>query len=348
MSALPLNALDQVGVGGLSIADASMSMPMAIEGLSRHPRWYFSDGNIVLRIQDTLYHLHQSFLSKSTVFRGMFALPPSDGQEGGSDERPVVLQEVVGEFDLLLEFVYPSLDFSLSSYSLDSLCMLLRLSDKYDFPDIRSHVIGQLLTSHNQALLTWQRSLDLGVRHNAPPLVVAGSIGVCLQAQALDGEALNAIASAFPENDKVAALLHARERARDHLYTKAYAEYRTPSCNSGCTSLSRIAQHLRFVLSSSTSTSTSSTLAPGSTSGEKTYPAQVKRLFLRREPGPTPGPGQGGFTDNYNCAKCKEQAEVLVERVLNTAALRELVQEMLPWCRSIRPLPRVAQGVLVL
>ncbi|KZT52639.1 hypothetical protein CALCODRAFT_551724 [Calocera cornea HHB12733] len=301
-------------------------------GVARHPRWYFSDGNVVLRIEDTLYNLHQSFLSKSTVFRGMFALPPSAAQEGGADDRPVVLQEAVDEFDRLLEFVYPSLDFSLSAYSLDALCMLLRLSDKYDFPDIRTHVIAQLLTPHNQALLTWQRSLDLGVRHNAPPLVVAGSVGVCLQAQPLDADALHAIASAFPENDRVAALLHARERARDELYSKAYAEYRTPSCNNGCTSLARIAQHLKCLLKDG---------AAPSAAGEKTFPAAVRRMFLKRETGPT-GAGQGNFVDRYNCAKCKEQADTLVERVLNTAALRELVQELLPWCRAIKPLPRPA------
>ncbi|KZO91994.1 hypothetical protein CALVIDRAFT_601826 [Calocera viscosa TUFC12733] len=329
MASPPLNALDQVG--GLSIGDAGMVLESAV---ARHPTWYFSDGNVVLRIEDTLYNIHQSFLSKSTVFKHMFALPPSDGQEGGSDDKPVVLQELVQEFDHLLEFIYPSLDFSITSYSLDSLCMLLRLSDKYDFPDIRTHVITQLLTPHNQGLLSWQRSLDLGVRHNAPPLVVAGSIGVCLQAQALDADALHAIASAFPENEKVASLLHARERARDHLYAKAFSEHRTPSCNNGCTSLMRIAQHLKCVLKDASTAGT-----------EKTFPAVVKRMFLKRES----GPNSGNFMDIYNCAKCKEQADVLVERVLNTAALKELVQEMLPWCRAIKPLPRPATaGALLL
>jgi len=50
------------------------------------------------------------------------------------------------------------------------------------------------------------------------------------------------------------------------------------------------------------------------------------------------------------CASCREQADTLVERVLGVAALRECVVEGLPWCRSIRPLPKAGgvAGALVL
>ncbi|EJT99392.1 hypothetical protein DACRYDRAFT_23936 [Dacryopinax primogenitus] len=320
--------LDHAENGGGSVGGEGQKP--AEEGVHRHPKWYFSDGSIVLRIENTLYNLHQSFLSCSSVFRGMFALPPSAEQEGGSDENPVVLSEDRAEFDVLLEFLYPSLDFSISSYAMDTLCMLLRLADKYDFADIRMHVVHQLLAPVNPHNLSWQRSLDLGTRHGTPQLVVAGSVGICLQSTPLDVEDLRVIAYAFPEDDRVAALLHARDKARDHLYTKAFADHHSQVCTSECRSLQRISQHLRVVLRD-----------PAVCGGEKTFPGAVKKLFLRRDTQGMMGPSL------WNCSKCVEQADALVERVLNTAAMRELVQEVMPWCRSIKPLPR-GQGVLVL
>jgi len=203
--------------------------------------------------------------------------------------------------------------------------MLLRLSDKYDFLEIRSHVICQLLTPQHQEVLTWQRSLELGTKYHAPQLVTTASVGLCLQPQPLDGEAINALATAFQDNEKVALLLQARERARDHLYGKAFTQPSISSCNNGCMSLSRISQHLKTIL------------GDGATPGlEKDFASAVKTMFLKRDY------STGHHALRYNCAACKDQADSLVERVLNVTAVKELVQDLLPWCRTIRPLPRPA------
>ena len=63
----------------------------SLEGLNRHTEFWYSDGSIILAVEDTAFRVHQSILAKhSDVFADMFTLPlPADGVEK-LDGCPVV------------------------------------------------------------------------------------------------------------------------------------------------------------------------------------------------------------------------------------------------------------------
>lgn len=66
----------------------------------RHPDFWFNDGSVVLVVQNTMFRVHKTFLSRnSPVFRDMFSLPqpPSSMAPLGSDSPQVkMIDEIEG------------------------------------------------------------------------------------------------------------------------------------------------------------------------------------------------------------------------------------------------------------
>lgn len=59
--------------------DVESHPPRTVESFSRHPKFYFEDGSIILDVECTLFRVHQSVLSRqSEVFRSMFSLIQPD------------------------------------------------------------------------------------------------------------------------------------------------------------------------------------------------------------------------------------------------------------------------------
>ncbi|KAF8628625.1 hypothetical protein AX15_003760 [Amanita polypyramis BW_CC] len=75
----------------------------------RDDSFYFDDGSCTIRVEDTLFKVHRSILSKdSSSFDTMFSLPQGGKpSEGISDESPVVLSgDTVLEFKHFLWALY--------------------------------------------------------------------------------------------------------------------------------------------------------------------------------------------------------------------------------------------------
>ncbi|KAF8707061.1 hypothetical protein AX14_013702 [Amanita brunnescens Koide BX004] len=75
----------------------------------RDDTFYFNDGSCTIRVEDTLFNLHRSILSKdSSSFSTMFSLPQGGKpDEGTSDDNPVVLAgDTVSEFKHFLWSLY--------------------------------------------------------------------------------------------------------------------------------------------------------------------------------------------------------------------------------------------------
>lgn len=83
----------------------------SINGTSpcRHRRFYFDDGNVIFRVEDTLFKVHRYFLQRdSPVFKDMFSLPTGTAPvHGSSDDLPIDLQTIKAlDFERFLSVLY--------------------------------------------------------------------------------------------------------------------------------------------------------------------------------------------------------------------------------------------------
>ncbi|KAJ8080258.1 hypothetical protein PM082_017088 [Marasmius tenuissimus] len=92
--------LDAQVVGGLIFDNMETEGNVQVGGsrysrqhLKRDPTYYFEDGSCVLLVEDTLFNVHRTILSKDhSSFSTMFTLPQGGAEaEGRSDDNPIVL-----------------------------------------------------------------------------------------------------------------------------------------------------------------------------------------------------------------------------------------------------------------
>ncbi|KAL0574941.1 hypothetical protein V5O48_007015 [Marasmius crinis-equi] len=113
--------------------------------LKRDPTYYFEDGSCVLLVQDTLFNVHRTILSKdNSSFSTMFTLPQGSTEaEGRSDDNPIVLTgDRPSEFRNFLWALYslpPDLCVVYSSSAdLNLLIDIARISNKYSFKSLET------------------------------------------------------------------------------------------------------------------------------------------------------------------------------------------------------------------
>ena len=85
-----------------------MSVPPPKTTVTRHPRFYYPNGSVIFRVEDTLYKVVRDTLKKdSKIFCGMFDLDlsgPLPKTEGTIDKDPIKLYSTtVEQFNLYLE-----------------------------------------------------------------------------------------------------------------------------------------------------------------------------------------------------------------------------------------------------
>ncbi|KAJ7072853.1 hypothetical protein C8F01DRAFT_263223 [Mycena amicta] len=132
-----------------------------------HPRFYFPDGNVVFRVQDTLYRVHRYFFERdSVVFSSMFSLPPVSGQrpEGETPENPILLEGLPTlEFDRFLAVLYPLNFVTRDTPSAIEWTSVLSLATRWDFASLRALAITHLatLTSSPAERIALARAYDV-------------------------------------------------------------------------------------------------------------------------------------------------------------------------------------------
>jgi len=84
-----------------------MSVPPPKSTITCHLHFYYPNGSIIFRVEDTLYKLVRDTLEKdSELFRDMFSLDVhfvGPRMEGTIDEDPIILPLTMEQFDLYLE-----------------------------------------------------------------------------------------------------------------------------------------------------------------------------------------------------------------------------------------------------
>jgi len=141
-------------------------LSLSIPGPSRDPTYYISDGNSVLLVENTLFKVHRSTLTKDkSAFETMFQLSSetdssrSDSsmtvaQEGENDDNPIRLQgDTAEEFRALLWALYALPHELMLATGPDANCVqlvhLARISHKYQFRSIETWALGVLNSYFN-------------------------------------------------------------------------------------------------------------------------------------------------------------------------------------------------------
>ncbi|KZP15344.1 hypothetical protein FIBSPDRAFT_867251 [Athelia psychrophila] len=105
---------------------------------SRHPQYYFEDGNVVFRIEDTLYNVHRYFFARdSTHFRAIL--------QDADASYPCVMSDVsCADFDEFLAILYPT-DFRRPTEKTTAQwTSILHLAAKWGFENIKLLAIDSL------------------------------------------------------------------------------------------------------------------------------------------------------------------------------------------------------------
>ncbi|KAH8104656.1 hypothetical protein BXZ70DRAFT_604629 [Cristinia sonorae] len=129
----------------------------------RDDTYYMSDGNIVLQVENTLFNVHRSILSKDgSMFATLFELPQASGDvvDGSSDSNPLMLHgDTVEEFRNFLWALYslPHELKVLNSPTADLNCLMdiARISFKYQLRSVESwalDVINECINRKDSAL----------------------------------------------------------------------------------------------------------------------------------------------------------------------------------------------------
>ncbi|KAI0076325.1 hypothetical protein K474DRAFT_1598271 [Panus rudis PR-1116 ss-1] len=142
-------------------------LSLSIPGPSRDPNYYISDGNTVLLVENTLFKVHRSTLTKDkSAFETMFQLSSEAdsarsessvtvAQEGDNDGNPIRLQgDTADEFRALLWALY-ALPHELmlvttAEANCTQLVNLARITHKYQFRSIETWALNALNAHYSQ------------------------------------------------------------------------------------------------------------------------------------------------------------------------------------------------------
>jgi len=134
------------------MAHQSMFRSHSISQLRKHEEYYFEDGNLVIQVENILYKVFRSSLTRhSAVFKDVLSLSqhfdPELSSEGLSEENPFTLPGISSvDFDRLLAIIYPQMFGAYSLGSAEEWVSVLHLATRWEFNDIRMLVIKELQT----------------------------------------------------------------------------------------------------------------------------------------------------------------------------------------------------------
>ncbi|KZP11872.1 hypothetical protein FIBSPDRAFT_870900, partial [Athelia psychrophila] len=141
---------------------------------SRHPQYYFEDGNVVFRIEDTLYNVHRYFFARdSTHFRAI--LQDTDAS------HPCVMSDVsCADFDEFIAILYPTDFRQPTKKTTAQWTSILHLAAKWGFENIKLLAIDSL-TAHAIPI----DKIVLGRRYGITDWLPGAYEAVCIRADPL-------------------------------------------------------------------------------------------------------------------------------------------------------------------
>ncbi|PVG00442.1 hypothetical protein CPB86DRAFT_729648 [Serendipita vermifera] len=112
-----------------------------------HHRFYFPDGSFVFQVEKAIFKASRSLLSShSSILQDMFKVPQGEGNEDGTDKRPVVLAgDNVKGWEVFLGLLYPLNPLEpMDIYSGSTLDSFFPIVHKYSMGAIEKSIIQHL------------------------------------------------------------------------------------------------------------------------------------------------------------------------------------------------------------
>ncbi|KAJ7830087.1 hypothetical protein B0H14DRAFT_2451649 [Mycena olivaceomarginata] len=129
--------------------------------LIHSPDFWFSDGTVIIRAQNTLYRVYGGFLaSRSKVFHDTFSVPQPLATQEGIDTiggcHVLYLHDKAKDFTFFLRVLHSGPSYKTCPVSnFVELKSILRLSDKYDVPTLQRSMITILSDLYPNTLDKW-------------------------------------------------------------------------------------------------------------------------------------------------------------------------------------------------
>ncbi|KAF5385844.1 hypothetical protein D9615_002322 [Tricholomella constricta] len=152
----------------------------------RHPCYYMPQGNVVIRVQNTLFKLDLSVLHETSRVLRIITPPLYAGKlrfQGFDDEHPFVLHETTEhEFVRLLWVLYPSNSHPFTAATVDDWMTILNLAHKYEMDDVCALAVARLHASQVDPI----RKIAIWDKYHLDPYFLASSyVALCQRVEPL-------------------------------------------------------------------------------------------------------------------------------------------------------------------
>jgi len=126
---------------------SAVSPNPAGERVVRHMDYYITGGDVVFRVENTLFRVHRYFFTRdSAFFRDKLPHPPPPGEftKGSSDGNPFVLEDTLKiDFERLLWVFYNPL-YSIYEGSVEEWSSILKLAHQWEFVEVKVFALREL------------------------------------------------------------------------------------------------------------------------------------------------------------------------------------------------------------
>ncbi|CAE6479407.1 unnamed protein product [Rhizoctonia solani] len=180
------------------------------EIFDRHPKFFFDNVLVSIRVENTLFNVHKYQLAKSEVFSDMFKVPKAkDGEpeEGSSPERPIVMKGVAAsDFAALLTFLYAN-QFSSEQPTPEASCIIpaYRLAHMFNFSELCAYLLP-FAEEH----LDDVDKIVFAKEFDAREWLASAHVGLCQREEPLSHQEANKLGV-----DSVLIISHMREKHRN-------------------------------------------------------------------------------------------------------------------------------------
>ncbi|KAF7297730.1 BTB domain-containing protein [Mycena kentingensis (nom. inval.)] len=139
--------------------------------ITRSLEYWFDDGSIVLQVESTQFRVAKSMLARhSVVFKDMLSLPLPPDEPLVEGCPVVVLHDSSADWAHLLGAMYTTGGLAEKDEApvFQQLAAILRLSKKYDIPELRRRCVGRLKNEFSTTLAAYDKSRSSTIDIRSP------------------------------------------------------------------------------------------------------------------------------------------------------------------------------------
>ncbi|KAL5531811.1 hypothetical protein ACEPAF_5374 [Sanghuangporus sanghuang] len=166
--------------------------PKPADSYSKPPlhslRFWFEDGTVVIRVQNTLYKLYKGILTRQSDYflkniSAVLKLPVTTEETTcstpclvgvGSESQPLILSANKDDFELLLSYMFPEdYDFR-STFTVPKWAAIAQISEELQIYSVRAAAVSNVLNSASPSQL-----IALARKHYLPACYIEGFRQLC-------------------------------------------------------------------------------------------------------------------------------------------------------------------------